>query len=572
LWGLSAPDQIFPIEFPRPKRPDREWNVNIAFVSYETPFAPCGGIAAVMGRLPARVQSASHVETVVITPFHHRIEKMASLGRSHEGSFGVTIADRTIVFHVYRHDIQIPYYFLLPEDRRYFAGKGHPYDVSGEDLVRDALLFGAAIPRSLHIVNPGKRWTLLLQDWEAATAVLAMAESPSRSRAFVTLHNSYDSNVSPEQLSAAGINPDCCPGGTILQRALPLTELPVFTVSEQFAHDLTEDVLQTNVLAPQLQLTLKPRLVGIDNGPFVDSAVDAKVLAAAEQGDYKPLAEWKATHRQSFLTAIKKLEPSADKPVWGDVASFRQDDAPWFVMAGRDDSRQKGYDVLALAAAMFLEQQEAARFLFFPMPGDEGIAGLGFLKKLAEKHPDNVLVFPFRFHAGFVGALRGATYGVMPSLYEPFGMANEFYLNGTVGIGRATGGIMQQIVPLRDAPSFGRHVQLATARWHSPNTTPTGLLFREKDGLASEVEDWRAINAACYSRTGDGPDRVEERHRYPLFQSMADELLLALLDGAGISRRQPQVYYNMVTSGIGHINRNFSWNRGALDYVRHAVQ
>jgi predicted NBD/HSP70 family sugar kinase len=40
----------------------------------------------------------------------------------------------------------------------------------------------------------------------------------------------------------------------------------VFTVSEQFAHDLTEDVLQTHVMAPQLQLTLKPRLVGIDNG------------------------------------------------------------------------------------------------------------------------------------------------------------------------------------------------------------------------------------------------------------------------------------------------------------------
>ncbi|MBI3862107.1 MAG: glycogen/starch synthase, partial [Planctomycetia bacterium] len=179
--------------------------MNIAFVSYETPFAPCGGIAAVMGRLPARVQSASHVDTVVITPFHHRIEKMASLGRSHEGSFGVTIADRTVVMHLYRHDDKIPFYFLLPEDRRFFAGRRHPYDVPGDDLVRDALLFGAAIPRSLHMINPGKRWALLLQDWEAATAVLAMADSPGRARTFVTLHNSYDCTVSGEQLAAAGI-------------------------------------------------------------------------------------------------------------------------------------------------------------------------------------------------------------------------------------------------------------------------------------------------------------------------------------------------------------------------------
>lgn len=545
--------------------------MNIAFVSYETPFAPCGGIAAVMARLPARVQAVSHVDTVVITPFHHRVEKMASLGRSHEGTFGVTIADRTVVFHLYRHDDnKIPYYFLLPEDRQYFAGLKHPYDVPGENLVRDALLFGAALPRSLHMINPGKRWTLLLQDWEAATAVLAMADSPGRARTFVTLHNSYDCSVAAEQLTWAGINPDSCPGGTILQRALPLTELPVFTVSEQFAHDLTEDCLQTQVMAPQLQLTLKPRLIGIDNGPFVDPAIDAKMLAEAERGNHQPLADWKAGHRKSFLAALKNLQPGPDKPVWGDVSRFGHDDAPWFVMAGRDDSRQKGYDVLARAADLFLEQPADGRFLFFPMPGDEGIAGLGFLKKLAEKHPGSVLVFPFMFREGFLGALRGATYGVMPSLYEPFGMANEFYLNGTVGIGRATGGIMQQIVPLRTAASFGEHVQRATARWHSANAAPTGFLYREKD-VPSEADDWRAINAARYQR-GDSFDRVDERRQYPLFQSMADELLHALQEASALARAQPQAYYRLLTAGITHISQTFSWNRAALDYVRHAVQ
>ncbi|MBI3863929.1 MAG: hypothetical protein HY290_18735, partial [Planctomycetia bacterium] len=368
------------------------------------------------------------------------------------------------------------------------------------------------------------------------------------------------------------INPDCCPGGTILQRALPLTELPVFTVSEQFAHDLTEDCLQTQVMAPQLQLTLKPRLVGIDNGPFVESAVDAKALAAAEGGNSSPLAEWKAGHRRSFLEALQKLQPDADKPVWGDAARFGKDDAPWFVMAGRDDSRQKGYDVLACAAEMFLEGRGEGRFLFFPIPGDEGTDGLGFLKKLADRHPQSVLVFPFLFRDGFMGALRGATYGVMPSLYEPFGMANEFYLNGTPGIGRATGGIIQQIVPLRTAASFSQGAQQATVRWHAPDTRPTGFLYREQEGIESLADDWRAINAGGYDRGGKGPDRVEERRRYPLFQSMADELLRALRDAAAVAREQPQVYYRLLMAGIAHIGQNFSWNRAALDYVRHAVQ
>jgi glycogen synthase len=160
----------------------------------------------------------------------------------------------------------------------------------------------------------------------------------------------------------------------------------------------------------------------------------------------------------------------------------------------------------------------------------------------------------------------------MPSLYEPFGMANEFYMNGTVGIGRASGGIMQQIVPLRNTPSFAPQVEQRTARWHNASTPATGFLFREQDGLASEVDDWRAINAANYDRSGAGFDRVQERMQYPLFQSMAAELAHTLEDAVRVARDQPQVYYQLLTAGIAHIGKEFSWNRSALDYVRHAVQ
>ncbi|HTI51780.1 MAG TPA: glycogen/starch synthase [Planctomycetaceae bacterium] len=545
--------------------------MNIAFASYETPFAPCGGIAAVMGRLPARVQTTSHLDTIVVTPFHHQIEKMASLGRSHEGTFGVDFEGRTVVCHVYRHDDKLPFYFILPEDRRFFAGRRHPYDVGGDELLRDALLFGASLPRALATINPGKRWTLLLQDWEAATAVLASAEAPGRPRAFVTLHNSYDANVTDGQLAALGFNPQACPGQTVLQRALALTELPIFTVSEQFAHDLCEDVLQTQVLAPHLQLTLKPRLVGIDNGPFVELAVDPQALAEAETGSFGALARWKAENRKAFLSALAGLKPSGDRPVWGDIRRFRQDDAPWFVMAGRDDSRQKGYDVATRAVELFLERNGDARFLFFPIPGDEGLTGLQFLRNLAEKFPQSVLAFPFLFREGFVGALRGATCGVMPSLYEPFGMANEFYLNGTVGIGRATGGIVQQICPLRAGSAFGAAVQSRADRWHGEAGAPTGFLFREPDGSPSEADDWRAINAARYDRHEEGLDRVQERSRYPLFQSMAAELHHALQDAARIASEEPQQYFRLLTAGISHIRRNFSWDQAALDYIKHIV-
>ena len=58
----------------------------LAFITYETPFAPAGGVAAVMGRLPIYVKKASNLETVVLTPYHHRIARTASLATAEKGT------------------------------------------------------------------------------------------------------------------------------------------------------------------------------------------------------------------------------------------------------------------------------------------------------------------------------------------------------------------------------------------------------------------------------------------------------------------------------------------------------
>ncbi len=53
---------------------------------------------------------------------------------------------------------------------------------------------------------------------------------------------------------------------------------------------------------------------------------------------------------------------------------------------------------------------------------------------------------------------------------------------------------------------------------------------------------------------------------------MADELHLALIDAVDLAQEQPPQYFRLLTAGIRHISQNFSWNRAALEYVRHAVQ
>jgi len=553
----------------------------LAFISYETPYAPCGGIAAVMGRMPGYVQAAAGVETIVITPYHHRIGKTRSLPLEWTGRVAVKTAAGElpvdIGFLVDKNGMA--WYFLKAQDEAYFTGERHPYDVAktqqeiGTILQRDALFFGAALAQALPVIDKGAHWNLLMQDWEAATVALALGRKRSQYGLFLTLHNSYDSGgVSEDRLEAVGIDPRYCKGpsgaaqASVLERVLRLTHTPVFTVSRQFAVDLIRDPVQCRIVAPHLQGQLKQRLCGIDNGPFANLAVREELLDQAIAGKFTALQEWKEARKAEALDALEVSQPTPEKPVWGDLNRFDGGDLPWFVMAGRDDPRQKGYDVAALAIRRFLSKGGKACFLFFPIPGDEGQAGLIFLKKLAEEFPESILVLPFIFKEGFTAALQGAAFGLMPSLYEPFGMANEYYLNGTPVIGRATGGIIQQIVPLRTVKVFTPAVEARAGVWYATQANPSGLLFREEDGLPSLEEDWRGVNAAGYDSRGGNPDRVEERSRYALIQAMAGQFQAALQDGLEVYQDR-RLYFGMLADGVRFIQASFSWERSAQELV-----
>jgi len=576
----------------------------LALVAYESRYARCGGVTAVLNYLPGALAKAAGIPTCVITPYHHRIRDTTKLAPQTVGTLAVPFAGQKVIVRIRRHDDRWPWIFVdaqdfvLPAacrqeatDTHFFSGRRHPYDVgraAGDQLAilrRDAMFFGAAVARALPLLNADGDWTLLLQDWQPATAALALAGAPRSTRCFLTLHNSYDSGgVWPNELERVGIDAAAVRGAdgseaaTVLNRAFPLLGKPIFTVSQQFALDFTEDVFQREVMANQLQHALQlPNIIGINNGPFANLAFPADAVAAAQRGDHTALRAWKSGQKAKAIAALDTLAPAPDRPVWGDRAQFvrhaREHDAAWFVLAGRDDARQKGYDVAAAAVRHLLGlpgRTDAAQFIFFPIPGDEDRAGLAFLRDLAETFPANVLVLPFLFVEGYLSALQGAAFGVMPSLYEPFGMANEFYLNGAVGIGRATGGLLQQIVPLRSAPSFTPAVASRAVRWHASDAAATGLLYREPDDLPNVVGDWRGLNGVGYV-IGGHPDRVEERSRLGLFNAMADALGQALADALDWYGRSPghDEYFTLLTNGVAHVQQTLSWDASAAEYARY---
>ena len=545
--------------------------MSIAFVSYETPFAPAGGIAAVMGRLPLALKDVCHTEAIVVTPFHHRIPQTAELKTSLSllAEFAVNFQSQQI--HIEALGGPNGHVFLRTDDERFFAGYPHPYSVPDNRILRrDALLFGVATHRVLALLDPEADWVLLLQDWQAATTALAAPPTVPKPRMILTLHNGYDEEVTDADLADFGINPASCPGYTALTRAIPLVEPEIVTVSEQFALEILDDPLQSRVLADHLQAPLSGRLVGINNGPFTSLHIPSKVFEPALRGDFAALARWKQKNRSIVLQELGRFQPSPERPCWGDrgrVLERAASGIPWFVMAGRDDSRQKGYDVAAEAARSFLRGDGQACFFFFPIPGDEGLAGISFLADLAEGFPDSVAVLPFRWSEVFSATLRGASFGLMPSFYEPFGMANEFYLNGTLGIGRATGGIVQQIVPLKGCASFSLAAEKITNRWHAWSSPPTGLLYRETLSPEDAVEGWRQINEANYDCDESGVRRLKGRKPIRLFQRMAAELELALWDACAIAGDQ-STYCRMLVDGVRHITNTFSWRRAAAEYTR----
>jgi glycosyltransferase involved in cell wall biosynthesis len=576
----------------------------IAFVTYEAPWFRCGGLAAVMDRLPTAVRSASSVPTIVITPFHVSTDAgnhIASLPSEQVGRVSVPYQSGSLPVTVFRLDAEgVVWCFLKVEgaapgsEPAFFAGRRHPFDLPHATLVRDALVFGAGVVRALPVIAHNLEaespdWQLVLQDWEAATSALAfVSHGDLRGRLFLALHNSYDTYAPPADqlmpggslwpgLHRVGIQTEHCPGQTMLERAFSVVERPVFTVSDRFASELTEDLLQRDIMVPHLQATLRRMpmpILGVDNGPFTDLVIPHDCLKQAASGDISGLAAWKAREKAKARDTLGKPPPD---PVlrWGDVPAAGND-GPWLIMAGRDDPRQKGYDVAAAAVEGYLARRYGtpgcARFLFFPVPGDEGVAGLGFLKALAERFNTCVLVCLGRWDEGFGAALRGSVFGLVPSLYEPFGMAGELYLaGGCVAIARATGGNVQQVIPLRASAACSRAVEVRADAYHSRSAHPTGLLFRERDDIASAARDWAAINDARYDSKGGTPTRVEARRQYALFEAMVKELRIGIEEGLRLYSEQPDLYFSMVAAGVAHIQRTFSWNRAAQEYLRYLL-
>jgi glycosyltransferase involved in cell wall biosynthesis len=202
-------------------------------------------------------------------------------------------------------------------------------------------------------------------------------------------------------------------------------------------------------------------------------------------------------------------------------------------MSGRLDPNQKGYDVLLRAIQKLGGADERAKFILTPMPVRN--SDLDYFRKTAELCAGNITVFPIRMAQGYKELQLGCSYGVMPSIYEPFGAAVEYMVNGTLNIARATGGLVNQIT-----------------------NNKSGLLFLEEPASKTDdgIRDY-------FSYMFD----VEKRYSHinSWAESMANALLQKIEEAIKIF--DTDKYYEMIINGFEKADE-FDWMKSSEKYYR----
>ncbi len=528
----------------------------VAFCAFENPFARAGGLFAVASFLPPALRDAGD-DVVLLTPFHRNL---ATTPPYHELSYLTEIQvplwggpRKADLFE--RYDALGNRWVFIQAWEVFDAPGGpdakNPYaHADSFTLLRDALFFSQAVPQALAHLGYRENLIVHAHDWQTAPTALSVKEALLRgdldsAAVVLTSHNPYDHPLPPYNLNwvtdrtASGQWP--LGRDTVYQRMIPLTDAPLSTVSPGFADELTSDPLQTRHFAHHLQSVFASQgVVGIDNPLFGVAKAAFSEAAVGEAGSGAPrkiLAE-KAAKRRKMLEVLSAyddprirggLDGGAGKPL-----TELPDDVPVFMMFGRLDPGQKGFDLMARAIEGFPRGE--AKFILTPVVGPGTERWTDDLLSLASRREGDVAVYPFRMEQGYMEAMAGASFAVMPSFYEPFGAATEAYLAGTPVVARATGGLIGQVVDHRQ-DSF----------------KATGVLFREKLPLGSS---WPAIEKAA------GP---EDRAEIPLYALMAEALLDSLEQAAEIYRKRESLYARMLANLFKKASM-FSAERAAAGY------
>ena len=533
-------------------------NEHLIFASFESRFAKSGGLAAVTVNTLPWLQQINHFKSAALfSPYYSKIMAKAPLQNTGK-SIGVIFGQRRVEVEIWSY--AAPYsgpasgevieYFLRAEG--FFDAENElndPYGYVQNQLAdndaairRNSLFFCKALPAALAAMGHTSNILVHAQEWQTALLALTIKEAMCEDRLHscgivYTMHNPFDSYFPSSELVQVvdetrkiRIEHMLASGATAWQIGLQLVDGPITTVSENFAREFTTDPMHTDHFAPHLQsIFQRSGVFGINNGPFLPFSQD---FPKRDRHTLQEIATQKQAKRRELLQVLDSYTPPQrfGTLTWqGSTITALPDEVPILVMSGRLDPVQKGYDILLQAIEHF--SLDELKVIFTPMPTNRN--DLDFFYQIAGKCTGNVTVFPMRMQQGYQALQSGSSFGLMPSIYEPFGAAIEYMVNGTAVIARNTGGLKDQI-----------------------NHNINGILFREQPDHYTLEQIRQFAQAAAI---------VQWRKTNLWAQDMVLGLENALREASTLFSQSPDDYYEMVRQGFAKA-AEFSWENNARLY------
>lgn len=409
--------------------------MKIAMISSEcVPFAKSGGLADVVGALPAALKALGH-EVIVVMPKYASIDAAKHGLEPFLAPMGVWMGNTEEWCAVYTTQMEgeIPVFFI--EFDRYFGRPGLYHDAEFNDYLDNARRFGFLTRAALQLCRDMRFSPDIVHahDWQTAPASAYLKvwhwDDPvlGGAASVLTIHNigyqgvydarDYDylglqwDNFTSDKFEAHGeIN--------FLKGGIYYADL-VNTVSPTYA-DETRTPEYAHGMAPYLN-NKGENYIGILNGvdysqwsPDVDTLIPAQYSREDRSG--------KAACKRALQRRLH-LHVDPNVPLIGVVSRM---------------AHQKGLDLLANAIEAIISDMHVQ----FAVLGSGDKTLESFYGALPSRYPGRV-----GCHIGYSNELAhwieaGSDFFIMPSRYEPCGLNQIYSLKyGTLPIVRATGGL-----------------------------------------------------------------------------------------------------------------------------------
>jgi starch synthase len=460
-------------------------SLKVAIVAAEmTPYAKAGGLADVIGALPAALAEHGTQVSVILPGYRPALEILKAEGVAH--GLTVSVGSDREEFGVLRAVGSGGVPIFLIENRKYF-GRDGVYGEKGSDYSDNLarfVFFGRAAARVLgeHI----KPDVIHAHDWHASVLPIVIRADPSLQPAFAntvsvfTIHNLAFQGIYPSadydllNLDPRWFSIDCLEfhGRMNLMKGAILLSDAATTVSPTYASEVTT--------GPELGFGLEgvlracgERFCGILNGADYNEwnpTTDAFIAARYSSSDYS----------RGKAAGLRDLRKLADFPL--------VDPRPLVGMVTRM-TPQKGFDLLleALDAIMAVDLQ-----LLILGSGDSATEKR--FKEAEQHHRDKLRVI-----IGFDNAVAhkiqaGCDMFLMPSRFEPCGLTQMYALKyGTAPVVRATGGLADTVREFDPRAGTGNGFVFGR---YEPEAL-VGALARAV-GVFKRPEKWRRLLQNCF--------------------------------------------------------------------------